>query len=111
MVDEWTETVPSAEETTGVTFHYDAPAAEAPQAVLLAVPAAPQPTWTLDALEAILLETADRAVLRGVDLDALGEAGHLLPAAWLAYDPIDRTTVSTDLRQAVSALWPTLPAP
>ena len=111
VVDEWTETVPSTEETTGVTFHYDAPAAEAPQAIVLAVPAAAQSTWTLDALEAILLETADRAVLRGVDLDALGDAGHLLPAAWLAYDPIDRTTVSTDLRHAVSGLWPPVPAP
>jgi hypothetical protein len=37
VIDEWNETIPNLEETTGITFHYDAPNAEPPQAVLLAV--------------------------------------------------------------------------
>ena len=37
MLDEWTETVPEPEVTTGLAFNYDAPGARPPQAVLLAV--------------------------------------------------------------------------
>jgi hypothetical protein len=37
VIEEWNETIPNLEETTGITFHYDAPNAEPPQAVLLAV--------------------------------------------------------------------------
>jgi hypothetical protein len=37
VLDEWRELVPGTHETTGVAFHYDAPNAEPPQAVLLAV--------------------------------------------------------------------------
>src|SRR5262249_29365902 len=37
MIDEWTEIIPSTQETTGIGFHYDDPGAEAAQAVLLAV--------------------------------------------------------------------------
>ena len=37
VIDEWTESVPAAEVTTGVAFNYDAPGARPPQSVLLAV--------------------------------------------------------------------------
>jgi hypothetical protein len=37
LVDMWTETVPADSRQLRVTFHYDAPGARAPQAVLLAV--------------------------------------------------------------------------
>ena len=36
LLDEWTELVPSARETTGIAFHFDRPNAVAPQAMLLA---------------------------------------------------------------------------
>ena len=36
LIDEWVEIVPSAQETTAITFQYDAPDAFAPQAILLA---------------------------------------------------------------------------
>ena len=42
VVDEWTELVPNENESTALAFHYDDPGAEAPQAVLVAVP--PEPT-------------------------------------------------------------------
>ena len=38
VIDEITETIPNEQETTGVTFHYDQPNSEAPQAILFAVP-------------------------------------------------------------------------
>ena len=37
FVDAWAEVIPSAEHTAGVAFHYDAPGARPPQAILLAV--------------------------------------------------------------------------
>jgi hypothetical protein len=38
LLDSWGETVPSTEHTTSVAFHFDAPGARAPQAMLIAVP-------------------------------------------------------------------------
>jgi hypothetical protein len=108
IVDEWVEVVPSAVETTGVTFHFDAPAAEPPQALLVGVH--PDPIgaregaaggrWDLATVEAILLETLDLASLRGVDSDALRNAGQFLPAAYFA-DNAAGDTVSTDFRRNV----------
>jgi hypothetical protein len=37
LIDQWLEVVPSGEETTGLTFHYNRPNVRAPQAILLAV--------------------------------------------------------------------------
>jgi hypothetical protein len=111
VADEWVETIPSASETTGVAFNYSAPSAEAPQSILLVLPAAQQTTWSLAAIEAIVLETCDLVALRGVDVDALSTtAGQLLPAAWLARDT-ESLTVSTDPAHAVRALWPAPPPP
>jgi hypothetical protein len=84
VVDEWVEVVPSPQETTGLVFHNDQPNARAPQAILLAVPPDDRPTWDYDTLEATLLETLELARLRTVDLNALGELGHFLPAVYLS---------------------------
>ena len=37
VIDEWQEVIPTSKETTAITFHYDAPNAEPPQTLLLAV--------------------------------------------------------------------------
>jgi hypothetical protein len=100
-VDEWVEVVPATTAVTGLAFHQDAPAAAPPQAVLLAAPPDAQSTWSLDALEATLLETLDLAKLRLVDIDALADGGALAPAAWLAINTAG-DTVSTDFKVAVS---------
>ena len=96
LVDEWTEIIPSATETTGVAFRYDPPDAMAPQAVLLAVPPVPGEPWTVGTLNQVLLETLDLAHLRTVGPDLLGDAGQYLPAAMLAFNA-DGDAVSTDL--------------
>jgi len=46
-------------------------------------------------LQQVLLETLDLARIRAVDLEALGEVGHYLPAAYFAYNTTG-ATVSTD---------------
>jgi hypothetical protein len=103
LLDEWTEMIPAATETTGVGFHYDDPGAEAAQAVLLAVCPTNSATWENDALEAVLLESFDLAQIRAVHCDLPGDlaaAGlprlaQLLPAIYLAAN-LSRETVATD---------------
>lgn len=84
LIDEWTEVVPSPEETTGLVFHYDQPSARAPHAILIAVAPDDKPTWDLETLEATVLETLELARLRTVDPPELSEATPFLPALYFA---------------------------
>jgi hypothetical protein len=84
-IDEWTEIVPNAEEQTGVAFHYDDPGAEAPQAVLIAVPPdRDQSYWSFEHLVAAIRETFELAKIRAVEPEALGALGQVLPATYLS---------------------------
>jgi hypothetical protein len=96
LVDEWVEIIPNAKETTGVAFQFNPPESFAPQAILLAVPSAPDKAWTVGDLQRTLLETLDLARLRAVDAEALDQTGHYLPALYLAFNA-NNDTVSTDL--------------
>ena len=85
FVDEWVEPVPNVEETSGLTFEYDAPGAQPPQSLLLAVPPTDE-GWSIDVLADVVTETLDWAKLRTVDPEALDgqDVGHLLPALCFA---------------------------
>jgi hypothetical protein len=96
VVDEWTELVPSRNETTGIAFQYNPPDAAAPQAILLAVPPVIGKAWTVGGLNRVLLETMDMLRIRAVDPAALGDAAHYLPATYLAFN-VNADAVSTDL--------------
>ena len=83
-VDAWAEVIPSAEHTAGVAFHYDAPGARPPQAVLLAVhPDLPPARWTLQYLLETVQETITLARLRTVTLRELDGLAGLIPALYL----------------------------
>ena len=85
VIDEWAEAVPSTTEITGVAFQHETPVAQAPQAVILAVPAdLSQPLWTSDMLEQTLLEVLTLAKIRTVDSDCLADIGQLFPALFFA---------------------------
>src|SRR5439155_1905776 len=102
-IDDWVEVVPSEVENTGVTFHFDAPGAEPPQAWLLAVhpdPVGERRMWDIETVEAILRETFELAELRAVDEDALRGTGQFLPAAYFASNTAG-DTVSTDFMRNV----------
>jgi hypothetical protein len=102
FVDGWVERVPDKTRTIGVGFEYDEPDVRPPQSILLAVPpawTAPDRTgwldewtptasqrWTRETLRTTLDETRDLVKMRGVDLDALDDVGHVLPALTLAYN-------------------------
>ncbi|MEV0726181.1 DUF3892 domain-containing protein [Micromonospora purpureochromogenes] len=106
VVDEWTEVIPNARETTAVAYHFDTPAASAPQAVLLAVPPDASTSWNRRLIEQTLLEAMDLARLRLVDFealhpidpDALTDIGQFLPAAYFALN-LKRDVVSTDFTE------------
>ena len=95
LIDEWVEVVPSATETTGISFQYDQPNAAPPQTILIAVPPEVGVPWTIWSLQQVLLETLDLARIRAVDPDALDEVGHYLPALYFALNTAGHT-VSTD---------------
>ena len=86
LVDEFTELVPSATETTGVAFRYEPPTATAPQALLLAVPPVIGEEWTVGGLNQVLLETLDLAQVRALDPDDLDLVRQFLPATVLAFN-------------------------
>ncbi|GII54248.1 hypothetical protein Pth03_26370 [Planotetraspora thailandica] len=84
VADSWTESVPAREETTAVTFHYDAPGARAPQAMLLAVhPARSPDRWDFDTLLGCVQEAVDLAHLRTVGAKELAPFTTFLPALFL----------------------------
>ncbi len=102
VVDEWSETVPNATATTGLTFHADDPTARAPQAILLAVQPGTAASWTLPIVEGTVLGAIEMARLRTVDPDSLGDVGHFLPALLFAANLGDAApdAISTDLTLA-----------
>ncbi|HEY7145489.1 MAG TPA: hypothetical protein VH637_14695 [Streptosporangiaceae bacterium] len=93
LVDSWPERVPSGTQTAAVAFHYDEPAARAPQAMLLAACPDLRRGWDDATLAQVLRETLDLAGVRAVDLSSLGEAGQLLPALYFPFN-LEEDTVS-----------------
>ena len=84
FVDSWTEVIPSTEHTAGLTFHFDAPGARPPQAVVLAVhPALDPQRWDLETLLATVAETRSLAKLRTLSLKEVEGFAGLLPALYL----------------------------
>ena len=67
LIDEWTEVIPAAAETTGLAFHYDRPGAEPPQAMLLALSPRMSGGWQWPDLVDAVRETFAEARLRAVE--------------------------------------------
>ena len=80
LVDEWVERIPATRQTTGVAFHFDAPASRPPQALLLAVTPDDETAWSFDLVVATLMQTLEDARVRAVSPQALSAWGHHLPA-------------------------------
>jgi DNA uptake protein ComE-like DNA-binding protein len=73
VLDQREETIPGSKVDTSIAFHYDGPSAQAPQALLLAVPSDRKgAAWTRDELAAVVVDTMDLAKIRLVDADAMG---------------------------------------
>lgn len=85
VIEEFAEHIPHEKVDTGLSFHYNAPNNEPPQAILLAVhPKATMPQnffWSEEDLRDIIYDTMDLYKVRMVDTDTLQEYGYLLPMA------------------------------
>jgi hypothetical protein len=98
LLDEWTEVIPADTETTGITFHFDKPSAEPPQAILLALPAQFTGAWKWDDVVDALRETLDLARSRAVEPQQIDQTALsvFLPATIMAttWRPV---TIAADL--------------
>ncbi len=102
VVDQWTEAVPSTSETTGVSFHFDAPGARAPQTVLIATPMDRTAThWTVGALADTVREAIALARIRPLDIDDVDAVARFLPAAYLPFN-LEAKVPSINLAQIIA---------
>lgn len=87
LVDEWTEVIPEASETTGVAFHYDRPNSEPPQCWLMVLPAVMDGAWSWEELRDAVTGTLDAARRRAIEPDHIAGTDYswLLPATYAAY--------------------------
>jgi hypothetical protein len=67
LLDEWTEVIPTPEETTGITFNYDRPNAEPPQTLLLVTSPHLDGAWQWNDLADAVRETLEEARLRAIE--------------------------------------------
>jgi hypothetical protein len=71
MIDDWTETLPTTKETTGVAFNANRPNAVAPHAILAAVAPVLRGHWEWADLVGAVNEALDLAKVRAVEPDQL----------------------------------------
>jgi hypothetical protein len=86
LIDEWTEVIPATTKDTGLTFQFDRPDNEPPQAILVVTPATADGVWHWEDLTAALNETLDLAKVRAVEPAGLDPTPYarLLPATVMA---------------------------
>ncbi|MCA6363479.1 MAG: hypothetical protein IM638_10610 [Bacteroidetes bacterium] len=99
VIDEWTESMPREEETTGIAFHYNQPDSAPPQALLYTLSPELNGQWKWNNLVSSVLDTMARAKLRAVEPDQLEtRAGisTLLPAV-LSEFSTGKSTISLDM--------------
>jgi uncharacterized coiled-coil DUF342 family protein len=113
LIDDWTENICDKESITGLTFNYNQPDAQAPQALLLAVTPNETGNWNWDELVGILNDTLLRAKLRAIEPGLLDtqkkpELGVLLPAIMSTYSQ-QGLDISLDYRDNITFYAENLP--
>jgi hypothetical protein len=98
LLDEWNEVIPAGTAETGLTFHYDRPNSEAPQAMLLVTPSQFRGGWRWHDLVDALNETLQLAKLRALEPDHIGQLTYalFLPATMMTTQ-IELLTIAVDL--------------
>jgi len=98
LLDDWTEVIPTEEETIGATFHFDRPNSEPPHALLLVTPPAFSGSWQWQDLADAVTETFELARKRAVEPTQLDASPYapFLPATVMAATLHD-ITIATPL--------------
>lgn len=100
LMDDWSEIIPNETEQTGIAMHYESPQAQAPQAILVAVPAAQDYHWKFAPLSNAVEQTMNLMKIRAVSLEDL-DLGQALPMNMFA-------TNSTSYDYTVSTIFDAL---
>ncbi len=90
VIEEFVEHIPDERLDTGLSFHYNGPNSESPQALLLAVSSPlsrDSDSWNEDKLRDIIYDTMDLMKIRLIDLDAMQDYGYILPMTNLMHIP------------------------
>lgn len=108
LIDDWTEMIPTRDETTGIAFNYNQPNAMPPQALLLAVTPKVTGHWDWSNLVGVLEDTLLRSKLRAVeprllDKENSPELNVLLPAVLASFSEYD-LDVALDYRLNLSSV-------
>ena len=98
LIDDWTEEIPTDNETTGITFRFNQPNAEPPQTILLAVTPEETGSWEWDDLVGTLSDTFRRAKRRAVEPAQLERQG----LGWNAFAPALVSEFSTESQSDIS---------
>ena len=109
LIDDWTEVIPTKDETTGISFNYNQPNAMPPQALLLAVTPKITGHWDWLALVGVLEDTLLRAKLRAVepallDKEDKAELSVLLPAILSSFSEYD-LDIALDYRVNIADVY------
>jgi hypothetical protein len=94
LIDAWSERIPGLaalkddpeaahSELAGLTFHFNQPDAQAPHAVLVAVPPDVGKPWTEETLLKVVSETLDLAKIRAMDHRDLPRVTPFLPVSYI----------------------------
>ena len=94
LIDAWSERIPGLaalrddaegdrSELAGLTFHFNQPDAQAPHAVLVAVPPDVSKPWTEETLLSVVSETLDLAKIRAMDHRDLPRVTPFLPVSYI----------------------------
>jgi hypothetical protein len=101
LLDEWTEEIPTDQETTGISFRFNQPNAEPPQTLLVAVTPDQTGSWSWDDLVGTLTDTLGRAKRRAVEPAQLESQGPVwnafAPALVSEFSTLPSADVSLDL--------------
>lgn len=80
LIDQWSEFIPNAEETTGIAIHYPAPKIQAPNAVLIAVPSTLNTSrWSVEELGQTIASTLSLLRMRMVNSEQVQQNSDLSP--------------------------------
>ncbi|MCC6334762.1 MAG: LamG domain-containing protein [Myxococcales bacterium] len=91
LLDSFTERLPAKEQPTAISFHYDAPGAAPPHAILLAVCPDDRPAWDADLVAEVVQEALELGKLRGVAYADVPQTHHYLPAVVLPHNAAGET--------------------
>lgn len=83
LIDAFGESIPMPQRSTVTAFGFNAPAARAPQAILLAVPPKERQRLDDDLVQRMLAEVRELAHARTVRVEDLGPLQALAPTAWM----------------------------